>query len=99
MAGLMHLDYVLLLAAGWLVIGVGGLLAMQHTVWVAHFLFPLGALPGIALCCIGLDSGFGVPQSALLPLGLPGLPFHLRLDALASFFLSVLGLVSTVGAD
>ena len=27
----------------------------------------------------------------MLPLGLPGLPFHLRLDALSAFFLMVIG--------
>lgn len=94
MAGWMHLDYVLLLAAAWLLIGAGGLLAMRRTAFVAHVLFPLGALPGVALCGLGLAGGLGAPHSAVLPLGLPGLPFHLRLDALASFFLFVLGLVS-----
>jgi formate hydrogenlyase subunit 3/multisubunit Na+/H+ antiporter MnhD subunit len=95
MVGLMHLDYVLLLAAGWLIIGVSGLMVMRRTIFVAHILFPLGALLGIALCVVGLGSGFGVAELAILPLGLPGLPFHLRLDALTSFFLFVLGLVST----
>ncbi len=33
------------------------------------------------------------PQSVVLPLGLPDLPFHLRLDALSAFFLLLLGSV------
>jgi len=35
-----------------------------------------------------------LPQSIVLPIGLPTLPFHLRLDALASFFLLVIGATS-----
>lgn len=35
----------------------------------------------------------GTVTSATLPLGLPGLPFHLRLDPLAGFFLVVIGLM------
>ena len=36
----------------------------------------------------------GTPETAVLPLGLPGLPFHLRLDPLSAFFLLVLGSAS-----
>ena len=35
------------------------------------------------------------PQSAILPLGLPDLPFHLRLDPLSAFFLLLLGATGT----
>jgi hydrogenase-4 component B len=38
----------------------------------------------------------GVPFRAVLPLGLPDLPFHLRLDQLSGFFLVVIGLLSFV---
>jgi formate hydrogenlyase subunit 3/multisubunit Na+/H+ antiporter MnhD subunit len=34
------------------------------------------------------------PQTMVLPLGLPDLPFHLRLDALSAFFLLLLGAVA-----
>ena len=34
---------------------------------------------------------FAPPEVAVLPLGLPDLPFHLRLDALSAFFLFLLG--------
>ncbi|MES2015477.1 MAG: hydrogenase 4 subunit B [Pseudomonadota bacterium] len=91
----MLLDYVLLVAALWLAVGACGLLAMRRTALVAYLLFPLGAALGVALCGLGLASASAAPATALLPLGLPGLPFHLRLDALASYFLFVLGLVST----
>ena len=38
-----------------------------------------------------LTALFSVPQIAILPLGLPGLPFHLRLDPLSAFFLFLFG--------
>jgi hydrogenase-4 component B len=34
------------------------------------------------------------PDVAVLPIGLPGLPFHLRLDSLSAFFLMVIGAAS-----
>jgi formate hydrogenlyase subunit 3/multisubunit Na+/H+ antiporter MnhD subunit len=36
-----------------------------------------------------------VPETIVLPLGLPDLPFHTRLDPLSAFFLLVLGLAGT----
>ncbi len=95
MAQWMLLDYALLIVAAWLVIGGCGLLAMKRTIFVAHCLFPLGAVCGILLGIVGLIGTFGTPQTAVLPLGLPGLPFHLRIDKLSSYFLFVLGMVST----
>lgn len=95
MSGWITLDYVLLLAIAWVVIGACGLFVMKRTVLVAHLLFPLGAVVGILLGIAGLAGVFGAPQTAILPLGLPGLPFHLRLDALSGYFLFVLGLVGT----
>ena len=38
---------------------------------------------------------FDWPQTLVLPLGLPDLPFHLRLDPLSAFFLLLLGAAST----
>lgn len=95
MAGLIELDCVLLVAAGWVVIGACGLLVLTRTALVARVLFPLGAILGLILCVTGLIGAFQTPQIAVLPLGLPSLPFHLRLDSLSSFFLAVLGLVGT----
>lgn len=95
MAQWMLLDYALLIVAAWLVIGGCGLLAMKRTLFVAHWLFPLGAVCGVMLGIVGLLGSFGTPQSAVLPLGLPGLPFHVRLDNLSAYFLFVLGMVST----
>ncbi len=56
-------------------------------------LFPIGALVGLGVAYAGwvvLQPG-SVPQVMVLPLGLPDLPFHLRLDALSGFFLVLLG--------
>jgi hydrogenase-4 component B len=92
---LIPIDYVLLAVAGWLLIGIGGLFAMKRTALVARVLFPLGALVGIMLGITGLIGTFWPSQVAILPLGLPGLPFHLRLDSLSSYFLLVFGVVST----
>lgn len=95
MADLISLDFILLVIAGWLFLGCCGLFVIKRTGFVTQFLFPLGAVLGVILGIIGLVSSFDSPQYAVLPLGLPNLPFHLRLDALSSYFLLVLGLVST----
>ncbi|MEO8599889.1 MAG: hydrogenase 4 subunit B [bacterium] len=95
MPNLIPIDYILIVIAGWLVIGVCGLFVIKKTVLVAHVLFPLGAVLGIILGATGLISAFGATQTAVLPIGLPDLPFHLRLDSLSSFFLFVFGIVST----
>jgi hydrogenase-4 component B len=53
--------------------------------------FPLGAFAALVLAAAAAAAiGVGT-QTAVLPIGLPGLPFHLRLDPLASFFLFLLG--------
>jgi hydrogenase-4 component B len=94
-ADLLQLDYILLVVAGWLAIGSCGLFVMKQTAFVARVLFPLGAVLGVLLGATGLAGVFATPQVAVLPLGLPDLPFHLRLDTLSSYFLFVLGIVST----
>ena len=94
MASFPVLQGVLLVIAGWFAVGVLGLAGLRRTRVVAHGLFPLGALFGLLLCALSLAGAFGVPQETILPLGLPNLPFHIRLDGLSAFFLAVLGMVS-----
>ncbi|NRO95581.1 hydrogenase 4 subunit B [Paraburkholderia sp. NMBU_R16] len=90
---------VLLVSATWLVTGTLGLGVLHRTRLVAHGLFPLGALGGLLLGAAGLVGIFAEPSVAVLPIGLPGLPFHLRVDRLSSYFLFVLGVVSAgIGA-
>ena len=56
---------------------------------------PLFALAGLVALVAGLGALFhGGVTTAELPLGLPWLPWHVRLDALSGFFLCVVGVVS-----
>ena len=89
-----HLDWVLLLVAGWLLIGVAGVVALRNLRFVAGVLFPLSGVFSLALLFVAVRAAFSTPEVAVLPLGLPQLPFHLRLDTLSSFFLILIGGVS-----
>ena len=90
------LQTLLLCVVGWLLIGLAGLSLPRNTRFVAQTLFPLGALIGFVVGFVGLAS-LGTPADAmLLPIGLPDLPFHLRLDSLAAMFVMLLGF-ATVG--
>jgi formate hydrogenlyase subunit 3/multisubunit Na+/H+ antiporter MnhD subunit len=75
----------------WLIVGIAGLARLRQLVFVARVLFPAGALIGMGVSAVGVLALFSTPESAVLPVGLPQLPFHLRLDALAGFFLILLG--------
>src|SRR5258708_6247512 len=78
----------------WLALGVAGLVRVHDERFVFRILFPLGSLGGAGLTLVGL-AGLTQPAASLvLPLGLPDLPFHLRLDPLSSFFLALLGLAA-----
>jgi formate hydrogenlyase subunit 3/multisubunit Na+/H+ antiporter MnhD subunit len=85
------LNFVLLAIAAWLVIGALGLVRPRSIVYVGRVLFNAGALVGLALAAVSFVSIGNAPQSVTLPLGLPDLPFHFRLDALSAFFLTLLG--------
>jgi len=88
------LDACLTLLALWGVVGLAGLLRPRSLRYVGRTLFPLGALIGIALAVVALSS-LGAPiERAVLVVGLPDLPMHLRRDALSSFFLFMLGAAS-----
>ncbi|HET8746432.1 MAG TPA: hydrogenase 4 subunit B [Ramlibacter sp.] len=89
-----RLDWMLLLVAGWLLIGLVGVVALRRFHFVAHVLFPLGGALGLALLALALPAVFAPAQARVLPVGLPTLPFHLRLDGLSAFFLMVIGGVS-----
>ena len=79
------------IALWWVAIGVAGMIRARNILFVGRVLFPAGALGCIALAGIALLALLQPPQAVVLPLGLPDLPFHLRLDALSSFFLLLLG--------
>ena len=88
------LDACLTLLALWGVIGLAGLLRPTSLMFVGRTLFPLGALCGVALAFVGFSSLAASPERAVLLVGLPDLPMHLRRDALSSLFLFLLGTAS-----
>ncbi|MFI4888573.1 MAG: hydrogenase 4 subunit B, partial [Burkholderiales bacterium] len=79
--------------AAWLVIGALGL-ARPRSLRAVRVLFPLGAAVAVVVAGVALAALGDAPDTAVLPLGLPDLPFHLRLDALSAFFLVLLGSVA-----
>jgi len=93
-AAWIHLDWVLVVVVAWLAIGLAGIVALRRFRFVAVVLFPVGALFSVLLMAVALSAAFASPEVAVLPLGLPQLPFHLRLDSLSSFFLLLIGGVS-----
>ena len=80
-------------ASSWVLIGLLGLLPAGPG-FARRVLFPAGALAGLALAATGLRAAWQPASGLVLPLGLPDLPFHLRLDPLAGFFLLLLGAVA-----
>ncbi|MEQ1440081.1 hydrogenase 4 subunit B [Fontimonas sp. SYSU GA230001] len=83
-----------LLALGWLILGLAGLLRLHSVEFVGRVLFPFGAALSLLLALTGLAALSAPPASMTLAIGLPDLPFHLHLDALSAFFLLLLGAAS-----
>jgi hydrogenase-4 component B len=88
------LDWALVVVAAWLLVGLAGVFALRRFRLVAQFLFPAGSVFGVLLFGVALAAVFAGPEVAVLRIGLPTLPFHLRLDALSAFFLMVIGCAS-----
>jgi formate hydrogenlyase subunit 3/multisubunit Na+/H+ antiporter MnhD subunit len=84
------LTLIIAAIVAWLVIGALGLVR-PRSLRVVRVLFPIGAAIGIALAIVAFSALGEAPEALVLPLGLPDLPFHLRVDALSAFFLIVLG--------
>ena len=84
-----------LLLGVWGVIGFAGLLRPSSVGFVGRTLFPLGALCGAALAYVAATNLIATPERLVLPVGLPDLPVHLRLDGLSAAFLFLLGGAST----
>ncbi|MFO1269872.1 MAG: hydrogenase 4 subunit B [Rubrivivax sp.] len=85
------LDWLLLAIAAWLLVAAAGIWALRRFELVSFVLFPIGGAVGVAIFAVALAALFTTPQVAVLAVGLPTLPFHLRLDALSAFFLMVIG--------
>ncbi|MFZ3040250.1 MAG: hydrogenase 4 subunit B [Thiobacillus sp.] len=75
----------------WLCLGFAALLLQGSQRLLIRLVFPLGALGALFIAGAGV-AGLLLPASTvILPIGLPDLPFHLRLDALSAFFMVLLG--------
>ena len=88
------LTLVLAVIAVWLLLGAAGLAAPRRLRFISHVVFPASAAVALLLAIVAFGAIGAAPQTAVLPLGLPDLPFHVRLDALSAFFLLVLGAAS-----
>src|SRR5450830_22025 len=86
-----HLDWVLVVVCAWLLIGLMGVLALKRFWLVVNVLFPASGAMSLLLLGLALSAAVNRPEVAVLPIGLPQLPFHLRLDSLSAFFLVVIG--------
>jgi hydrogenase-4 component B len=87
----LHIDWVLIVVAAWLLVGLAGVFALRRFRFVSRILFPAGGAIGVLLFGVAMSAVFNGTEVAVLPIGLPTLPFHLRLDSLAAFFLMVIG--------
>jgi len=88
------LDLILGVVLFWLLIGMAGVARSRSLRFVSRVLFPMGAAGSLVLAAAALYA-IGAPTAVrVLPLGLPDLPFHLRLDALSAFFIVLVGVVS-----
>jgi hydrogenase-4 component B len=87
--GILPIDVAMGVIAAWLLLGIAGLLS-RNAGFITRYIFPAGAFCSLVLAAAGL-AGLTESSVAILPLGLPDLPFHLRMDALSSFFLLLLG--------
>src|SRR5689334_10428962 len=75
----------------WIAVGFAGLAYRGPRALHARIFFALGAAGGLTLALAAYPALSGSAQAAVLPLGLPDLPFHVRLDGLSALFLIVLG--------
>jgi hydrogenase-4 component B len=85
------IDFLMLAVAGWLLIGLAGLAPQPGSALFSRLLFPLGAMLGLGVGLVGLSFPGQNAQVAVLAIGLPDLPFHLRLDSLSAVFVTLLG--------
>ncbi len=91
----MHLtglvDWAWAVVLYWVLLGFGALALQRRPRLITDLILPLGALGALLVAGIGTAGLFAPASTTILPIGLPDLPFHLRLDALSAFFLILLG--------
>ena len=97
-------DPALVLALGAVVVALAASsLAVSTCAWaerVGRLYFLLLGLTGVLAVAAGMGAltGGGTVATAQLPLGLPWLPWRVRLDALSGFFLVLIGIVTVAVA-
>jgi formate hydrogenlyase subunit 3/multisubunit Na+/H+ antiporter MnhD subunit len=91
MPPLLPIDILLIAACAWLALGIVGLAAPRNLFFISKMLFPVGALTGLLIGLVALGSLGESAETAVLIIGLPDLPFHLRLDSLTAVFVLLLG--------
>lgn len=74
----------------WLLLGLAGVARPHNYRLISHVLFPLAAAGAVLLGAAALLALPAQPETLILPIGLPDLPFHLRIDSLSAFFLILL---------
>ena len=75
----------------WIALGLLGLALRRSPHLICRLVFPSGAIASLALAATALWALVSTPDIAVLPLGLPDLPLHMRLDTLSAYFLLLLG--------
>lgn len=75
----------------WLALGGVSLLLKGSQPLLTRLVFPLGAAGALVIAGVGVVGLTAPAATMILPIGLPDLPFHLRLDALSAFFMVLLG--------
>jgi formate hydrogenlyase subunit 3/multisubunit Na+/H+ antiporter MnhD subunit len=88
------IDIVIGVILCWIGIGAAALLFPLSLRLATRVLLPAGAVAAVLLAAAGFTAMTEDAAVRVLPLGLPDLPFHLRLDALSAYFLVLLGLAS-----
>ena len=83
MSAIGALELIVSIIAAWIALGALGLARPHSLRFVSRFIFPAGACLALLLAAIAFLSLDAAPQSVIAPLGLPDLPFHLRLVSLS----------------
>ena len=90
--------WVIGVVAAWVALAGASLVESDRIRLVNRVVFPLSALCGLVLSVLAVRAIADPATTLVLPLGLPDLPFHTRVDPLSAYFLLVLG-VGTFGVS
>ena len=89
------LEYAAVAVAATLLSALASLPANRHPQLMAWLVMPLLGIAGMAAVAAGMTALLsGDVATATLPLGLPWLPWQVRLDVLSGFFLVLIGLLT-----